>query len=136
MDKLRKEKEAENKRAFQTHQQIMRENLQKHMETKSSDEDQRIAETVQKQLAKRDVSTQFADKILKEKHLMQAEQREKQLKYMEATRDIYTHTVEQMAELEHRKRCSEEMDKEMLKQRIIQDQKVRWASTSSPWFSC
>lgn len=61
MDKLRKEKEAENKRAFQAHQQIMRENLQKHMETKSSDEDQRIAETVQKQLAKRDVSVLLAD---------------------------------------------------------------------------
>ena len=43
---------------------------------------------------------------------------------MEATRDIYEHTVEQIAEQEHRKRCSEEMDKEMLKQRIVQDQRV------------
>ena len=43
---------------------------------------------------------------------------------METTRDIYRHTVEQITELEHRKRCSEEMDKEMLKQRIVQDQKV------------
>ena len=56
MEMLRKEKEAENKREFQTHQQMMCNNLQKCMETKSSDEDQRIADIVKKQLAKRDVS--------------------------------------------------------------------------------
>lgn len=56
MEKLRKEKEAENQKTFQDHQQLMCENLQQHMETKTSDEDQRIAEIVQKQLAKRDVS--------------------------------------------------------------------------------
>ena len=56
MEKLRKEKEAEKKREFQAKQQIMCDNLQMHMETKTSDEDQRIADIVQKQLAKRDVS--------------------------------------------------------------------------------
>lgn len=55
---------------------------------------------------------------------IQAEQREKQLKYIEANRDIYYHTLEQIAEMEQRKKRSEEMDREMLKQRIIQDQKV------------
>ena len=43
---------------------------------------------------------------------------------MAATRDIHRHMLEQMAELEVKKKKQEELDQEMLKQRIIQDQKV------------
>lgn len=56
MDKLRKEKQAEVMRDFQAHQKFMCDNLQEHMESVASDEDQRIAQIVQNRRAKRDVS--------------------------------------------------------------------------------
>lgn len=56
MEKLRKEKEKETKKQYQAHQQQMCDNLRKHMDIASSDEDHRIAMAVQKQIAKRDVS--------------------------------------------------------------------------------
>ena len=56
MEKLRKEKEKEIRKQYQAHQQRMCDNLKKHMDTVSSDEDQRISMAVQKQIAKRDVS--------------------------------------------------------------------------------
>lgn len=55
MENLRKEKQAEFLEDFQDHQQLMCENLQMHMESVTSDEDQRIAEIVKKKIAKRDV---------------------------------------------------------------------------------
>lgn len=59
MERLRKEKQVEFLDDFQAHQQLMCENLQKHMESATSDEDKRIAETVQKKMAKRDVSGDY-----------------------------------------------------------------------------
>lgn len=56
MEKLRKEKQAEVLKDIQAHQQLMCDNLQKHMESATSDEDQRIAQTVQNRTAKRDAS--------------------------------------------------------------------------------
>ena len=56
MEKLRKEKEKEIRKQYEAHQQQMCDNLKKHMDTVSSDEDQRIAMAVKKQIAKRDVS--------------------------------------------------------------------------------
>lgn len=58
MEKLRKEKEIEKSKEFQAHQELMRDNLQKHMECVVSDEDQRIAQAAQNQREKRDVSSQ------------------------------------------------------------------------------
>lgn len=43
---------------------------------------------------------------------------------MAATRDIHKHMLEQMAELELKKKEYKQIDEDMLKQRIIQDQKV------------
>ena len=43
---------------------------------------------------------------------------------MAATREIHRHMLEQMAELQLKKNESEEFDQEMLKQRVIQDQKA------------
>lgn len=56
MEKLRKGREAEIRKEFQLHQQAMRDNLQKHMDVASSDEDQRIAQAMKRNIAKRDVS--------------------------------------------------------------------------------
>lgn len=56
MEKLRKERQAEVANNLQAHQQLMCDNLQKHKECITGDEDQRIAQTVQRQIAKRDVS--------------------------------------------------------------------------------
>lgn len=59
MENLRKEKQAEFLEDFQAHQQLMCENLQKHMENATSDEDKRIAEVVLEKIAKRDVRGWF-----------------------------------------------------------------------------
>lgn len=56
MEKLRKEKEAELSKVYQDHQQQMCDNLQKHMDLVSGDEDQRIIRAMEKLIAKRDVS--------------------------------------------------------------------------------
>lgn len=56
---------------------------------------------------------------------LQAEQHEKQMQYMAATKDIHRHMLGQMAELKLKKKDVEVLDQEMLKQRIIQDQKVQ-----------
>lgn len=55
MTKLRKEKEAEIFREFQRHQQHMSDLLQTQQQEATSDEDQRIAQAVAEQHAKRDV---------------------------------------------------------------------------------
>lgn len=46
------------------------------------------------------------------------------MEYMAAARDIHYHMLEQIAESEQKKKEHKELDNEMLKQRIIQDQKV------------
>ena len=46
------------------------------------------------------------------------------MQYMATTREIHRHMLEQIAELRLKKKESEEFDQEMLKQRIIQDQKA------------
>ena len=43
---------------------------------------------------------------------------------MEATRDIHHHMVEQMKEQDELRQEQAELDQQLLKQRIIQDQKV------------
>ena len=55
---------------------------------------------------------------------MQAEELAKQQKFMEATRDIHQHMIEQMREQEELRREQADLDQHLLKQRIIQDQKV------------
>ncbi len=54
----------------------------------------------------------------------QAEELAKQQKFMEATRDIHHHMLEQMREQEEMRREQADLDQNLLKQRIIQDQKV------------
>ena len=63
MEKLRKERQVEVADNLQAHQQLMCDNLQKHKECITGDEDQRIAQTVQKQIAKRDVSRIFRKSV-------------------------------------------------------------------------
>lgn len=55
---------------------------------------------------------------------MQAEELAKQRRFMEATQDIHQHMIEQMREQEEMRREQTELDQTLLKQRIIQDQKV------------
>jgi hypothetical protein len=55
---------------------------------------------------------------------MQAEELAKQRGFMEATRDIHRHMIEQMREQEELRREQADLDQDLLKQRIIQDQKV------------
>lgn len=56
MTKLRKQKEAEIFHEFQSHQQRMGDLLHTQQQQATSDEDQRIAQAVAEQHAKRDVS--------------------------------------------------------------------------------
>lgn len=56
---------------------------------------------------------------------MQADEQAKREKFVEATRDIHRHMLEQMREQEELRKEQEELDQQLLKQRIIQDQKVR-----------
>ena len=58
---------------------------------------------------------------------MQADERAKQEKFVEATRDIHRHMLEQMREQEEIRREQTNLDQQLLKQRIIQDQKVHAA---------
>ena len=55
---------------------------------------------------------------------MQAEEKAKQQKFVESTRDIHHHMLEQMREQEGARREQTELDQQLLRQRIIQDQKV------------
>ena len=55
---------------------------------------------------------------------MQAEKRAKEEKFAEMSREIYAHMREQLAEQERQRREQEQIDQDLLKQRIIQDQKV------------
>ena len=55
---------------------------------------------------------------------VQAEELAKQQKFVEATRDIHRHMIEQMREKEELRREQADLDQHLLKQRIIQDQKV------------
>jgi mannose/fructose/N-acetylgalactosamine-specific phosphotransferase system component IID len=54
----------------------------------------------------------------------QAELHEKQMEYFAATKDIHRHMLGQMAALEREKKEQAVMDKKLLRQRMIQDQKV------------
>ena len=56
---------------------------------------------------------------------MQTDEQAKREKFVEATRDIHRHMLEQMREQEELRKEQEELDQQLLKQRIIQDQKVR-----------
>ena len=55
---------------------------------------------------------------------MQADKRAKEEKFAEMSREIYAHMREQLAEQERQRREQEQIDQDLLKQRIIQDQKV------------
>lgn len=57
-------------------------------------------------------------------YTVQAEELAKQQKFVESTRDIHHHMLEQMRELEEARREQTELDQQLLRQRIIQDQKV------------
>lgn len=76
MEKLHKERQAEVANNLQAHQQLMCDNLQQHKECITSDEDQRIAQTVQNQIAKRDVSRISIRSI----HLIPTENRRRYMK--------------------------------------------------------
>ena len=57
-------------------------------------------------------------------YTVQAEEQAKQQKFVESTRDIHHHMLEQMREQEEARREQTELDQQLLRQRIIQDQKV------------
>ena len=54
----------------------------------------------------------------------QEEERIKEMKFISANQAINHHMLEQIAEGEKKRREQLKMDQELLKQRIIQDQKV------------
>ena len=55
---------------------------------------------------------------------VQAEKQAKEEKFVAMSREIYAHMKEQLAEQERQRREQEQLDQDLLKQRIIQDQKV------------
>ena len=69
-------------------------------------------------------------------HTYQAELRDRQEKYMAATRDIHKHMLMQIAQKNQQKRDQEQMDQDMLKQRIIQDEKVRYNLSIHTCIAC
>ena len=54
----------------------------------------------------------------------QREEREKEERFLEREREINCHMKEQLAEKRRREKEHAELDQQLLKQRIIQDQKV------------
>ncbi len=126
MTAMRKAKEEELFTEFQTHQTKMRDLLASQMAQATSDEDQRIAKAVAEQEAKRLVRIRIHvpshPPILMSS--TQAEERAKEEKFVEMSREIQHFTRQQLAEQAAARRELRETDQELLKQRIIQDQKV------------
>ncbi|XP_064401138.1 cilia- and flagella- associated protein 210-like [Halichondria panicea] len=106
MTEMRKAKEEELFKAFQTHQARICDKLQAESAQATGEEDRRIAQAVVEQEAKK-----------------MAEERLKTERFVAMSRDIDSHTRQQLAEQEEARRLQQAIDQDLLKQRIIQDQK-------------
>jgi hypothetical protein len=106
MMKMRKMKEKEILKEFQEHQEKMANRVYKASKEKVSNEDERIAKAVAEQDAKRE----FLEK-------------EKARKNMEEAKSIHLYCRNKISELERERQELKELDQELLRQRIAQDQK-------------
>jgi hypothetical protein len=106
MVRMRKDKEVELFKQFQDGQTRLVNSLEQQLKAEKSNEDERIAQAVAERDAKR-----------------QAEETEKIQKSADMRVDIHKHRVQMINENEQKRREEIEADRQLLKQRMIQDQK-------------